>query len=301
MLSTLRKKRFLSPGELARAVGVSESSVKCWVDAGRVPARLTTGGHRRIELMPALRFVRESGCELADPGILGLPTGSGADDPTDLGDRIFNLLSNGDGEALARTLLALLTARAIDVAALFDGPVCSAMARIGELWDGGHQGIYVEHRATQLLLWVLDRIDALYSPSSDDVIAVGGSIAGDPSLLPTRMAATVLASEGIYPVNLGADTPAAVFLDAADQVGAQVVWLSVSFVEDVRAQGETLGRLADGLARRGLACIAGGREVERLAPFAGELVIGRSMSDLGRFARDFKAGAASAARSPAKP
>jgi excisionase family DNA binding protein len=51
----------LSPRELAAAVGVSESSLKRWADEGRVKVARTAGGHRRIELAEAVRFIRQSG------------------------------------------------------------------------------------------------------------------------------------------------------------------------------------------------------------------------------------------------
>lgn len=95
------------------------------------------------------------------------------------------------------------------------------------------------------------------------------------------MAATVLASVGIYPVNLGTDTPAAAFLDAADQIGAQLVWISVSYVRDVARQSEELTRLIHQLAERGISCILGGREVHRLqVPVMGKAQLGRNMQEL---------------------
>ena len=41
-------KPLLSPKELADAIGVSESSIKRWVDNGEIQATKTSGGHRRI-------------------------------------------------------------------------------------------------------------------------------------------------------------------------------------------------------------------------------------------------------------
>jgi len=59
--------RLLSPRELADALGVSESSLKRWVDAGKITAARTEGGHRRIALQEAVRFIRETGAPLARP------------------------------------------------------------------------------------------------------------------------------------------------------------------------------------------------------------------------------------------
>lgn len=275
--------RTLSPRELASAIGVSESSVKRWIDAGRVPAKLTPGGHRRIEVVPALRFVRETGRELAQPGLLGLaaPSGSGLQGGEQFTDRLFELLRSGNGEELARALLTALVTRTMEPAALFDGPVRSAMARIGDLWQGDHRGVYVEHRATQILLRAIDPIDALFEPPPDDLIAIGGSIEGDPSVLPTRMAATVLASVGVHPVNLGADTPAPAFLDAAERIGARLVWISAGHVGDPARLSTELSWLLDHLAERNIACILGGREVDKLQlDVPGKARVGESLQDL---------------------
>ncbi|MFT5049820.1 MAG: excisionase family DNA binding protein [Chlamydiales bacterium] len=288
MISSLVNDRTLSPRELARALGVSESSVKRWIDAGRVQARLTAGGHRRVELLPALRFFRDSGRELADPSVLGLEYFSrqALDDDDALSERIFELLRAGHDGEVAEAILTALVFRPMQPADLFDGPVRTAMARIGSLWADGQQGIYVEHRATQILLRIMDQIDALFEPPADGLIAMGGSIDGDPSVLPSRMASTVLASEGFCSVNLGGDIPAAAFLEAADKLGAQIVWVSVSYVSDVRRQSHAVTRLVDQLAERGLSCILGGREIHRLqlSP-AGKARVGLGMQELATLAR----------------
>jgi len=66
-------KDLLSPKEFAEAIGVSQSSIKRWTDEGRIEAARTAGGHRRIPIAEAVRFVRETGASVVQPQALGLP------------------------------------------------------------------------------------------------------------------------------------------------------------------------------------------------------------------------------------
>ena len=67
----------LTPKQVARALDVSESSVKRWCDKGAIPTQYTAGGHRRIPLAPLLQLVREGSYQLIHPEALGLPATSG--------------------------------------------------------------------------------------------------------------------------------------------------------------------------------------------------------------------------------
>ena len=69
--------KLLSPRDLSDAFGVSESTIKRWVDAGRIPAARTKGGHRRVTLDDAQAFVRAEGIHPRRPDLLGLATAEG--------------------------------------------------------------------------------------------------------------------------------------------------------------------------------------------------------------------------------
>ena len=64
----------VSPKQLARAIGVSESSVKRWCDDGVIQTAYTPGGHRKIEIDQVLQFLRDTKHAVVDPEILGLPS-----------------------------------------------------------------------------------------------------------------------------------------------------------------------------------------------------------------------------------
>lgn len=222
--------RLLSPRELADALGVSESSLKRWVDAGKITAARTDGGHRRISLPEAVRFIRETGAPLARPELLDMPDVA-AVQATALGprgdDAFRRYLLEGDVAAARGWLLArYLSGQSI--AELCDGPVREAMHRIGELWAHDPEGIFLEHRATDACLQALAPLRATFEPPARAPFAVGGAPEDDPYLLPTFMAAMVVAAAGLRAVNLGPDTPVGALDRAVAHHAPALVWLSVS-------------------------------------------------------------------------
>ena len=70
-------RELLTPKQVARAIQVSESSVKRWCDKGAIPTRYTAGGHRRIPLSGLMQFLRATKHELIAPEVIGLPATSG--------------------------------------------------------------------------------------------------------------------------------------------------------------------------------------------------------------------------------
>lgn len=238
----------LSPRDLAQAIGVSESSVKRWVDDGLIRATRTAGGHRRIPVREAVRFVRESEAVLLRPEVLGLEElrgveagGAGGED-----ERLYELLRAG----AAPEAVGLLVSLYLDgwtVAGVLDGPVRSAMARLGELWRHDEAGIFLEHRAVTVVHRALARLRELLPEVPDGAPrAVGCAPSGDPYLLPSLGAAMVLEAEGVAATNLGPETPVATLETAVRELRPRLVWLSAS----APAAPEGLGRELRGLLER---------------------------------------------------
>ena len=61
-----------TPKDVAKAIGVSESSMKRWCDKGLIEFSRTVGGHRRISIGAVLKFLRKSNHRLVSPTALGL-------------------------------------------------------------------------------------------------------------------------------------------------------------------------------------------------------------------------------------
>ncbi len=282
----------LTPRQLAEAIGVSESSVKRWVDDGSIAATRTAGGHRRIPLPEAARYIRKSGAPVVRPDLLGLHDLEGVGEREvgldGAGIRLFEYLRAG-AAAEARGLILSQYLEGRSVAEIVDGPLAEAMKEVGELWVSSSSGIFWEHRATQIAIEALDRLRLLLGPREGAPAAVGGAPAGDRYILPSLAAAAVLEGEGLEATNLGPETPIDTLALAAEDLDARLVWLSVSFAADVEKLRRSLEALIPKLAGRNAILVVGGAQSSKLGLSRGESVyVGRSMAELEALAQGLR-------------
>src|SRR5688500_9625186 len=145
------RRDLLTPKDLALAIGTSESSIRRWVDSGAVKLSRTVGGHRRIPLTEAMRFIRERKGTVVRPDILGRrPMGGrvGGNSAKTDGDHLLSAMEQGLGQQVPGLVLGwYLAGRGF--ASLCDGALRSSMHAMGELWRHSEEGILVEHRATE--------------------------------------------------------------------------------------------------------------------------------------------------------
>ncbi len=282
-------KHLLSPREMAAAIGVSESTLKRWADDGLITATRTAGGHRRIPLAEAIRFVRATRARVVNPSILQIGDLPASDDPrngssVDRVEQVHRALFQGD-EVRVRGLVTSFFLDGLPMSELCDSLLTPAMHRIGELWRTRTDGVFLEHRATDLCIHLLNHLRGLIEVPDHAPVAVGGGPSGDPYLLASLMAATCLADAGIRAVNLGPDTPAAVIEQALDANAARLAWLSLSAPIPAPLMQEILG-LAGRMESRGAFLVLGGRSAGRpdLAQ-GGNIHVGRDMGELVAFAR----------------
>jgi methanogenic corrinoid protein MtbC1 len=282
-------KQVVSPSQLARAVGVSESSVKRWVDGGLLGARRTAGGHRRIPVSEAIGFVRGSGLAFQQPEALGLTdlTQAGLASEAELEERLFKLLLDGRTLGVSRLVVSAYVGGA-GIAELCDGPVRGAMRRIGELWHASESGVYVGHRATAICDQVLGQLRMLMPAPEEGAtlpVALGGALEGDTSTLPSLMVSLVLAAEGLEPMNLGPSTPIEALERAIEHEQPRLVWLSVSHLEDPLRLLDVV-QLAEQLSSSGIPLALGGRALsQHVLPPSESIYFARSLTELAAFAR----------------
>jgi methanogenic corrinoid protein MtbC1 len=223
-------KQLLTPKQVARAIGVSESSLKRWCDRGLIPVVLTAGGHRRLPISGVLAFVRDTGRPLVQPDLLGLPVMAGRGQT--VMQRAVELLTlaliNGD-ENQTRQILFDAYLAGQSVAEICDRVVAKAFRRIGEQWECGAIEVYRERRSCCLCMRVLFEIRSVLPPPNPQApIAIGGAIAGDHYDLPTAMVELVLRSLGWNATSLGPNLPLVTLAAAVCEVRPSLLWLSAT-------------------------------------------------------------------------
>lgn len=296
--------KLLTTTELAEALGASESSMRRWTNSGLIRTARTAGGHRRIALSEAIRFVRDSGSVVVRPEVLGLPHLPTTPDGKALGSRsleqqFHERLELGDATG-AKGCITSLFLNGSNVASICDGAIRQAMHQLGDRWRGDPRAILIEHRATDICLHALGILRQMVGePSENAPVALGGAPEGDPYLLPSMMAATVLAEAGYRDMNFGPDTPLELLATAAEEKKPRLVWLAVKAVVDRAKVRSRIHTLAERLQGLGINLVIGGDGVELLAIRPSKHIqVMRTMNELSAFARGAAAVAGTGSLNP---
>ena len=289
----MRDDRRFSPAQLAPIIGVSESTIKRWVDAGHLRGETTPGGHRKIALAHLVAFLRSRGRPVPSLEALGLlaeqqptkPKGSPATP-----ESLAGLLMGGDA-GVARTLVfeQFRGGRAVDD--LLDRFVAPAMAWLGQQWADGKIDVYQEHAAT-LRAWsiLVELRGFLPAPPDKAPLALGGSPEGDPYLLPTLMADLTLTDMGWRTVNIGPNTPVASLLEAVTRHRPRLVWLSVTSMKPRTSFFEGYPRFFEAAQAKGASVVIGGQALTpRLQDRLVASGFGTRLAHLKAFARSLTA------------
>jgi excisionase family DNA binding protein len=225
--------RRFSPAQLRPFLGVSESTIKRWVDSGKLRSVKTAGGHRRIAVPDLLDFLRAGGREVPGLEALGLGAGPGRRGEAEAltPARLAQFLLEGEMEP-ARTFLLTQFSSGRAVEDLLDRLVAPAMVEVGRLWERKEIDVYREHLATQRAWRILLELRGLLPAVPPGApLALGAAPEGDPYLLPALMAETTLAEMRWRTLNLGADVPVDSLRLAVARHRPRLVWLSVTSSE----------------------------------------------------------------------
>ena len=252
--------QLLSPKQVAKAIGASESSLKRWCDQGLLNSVKTAGGHRRIPIQEALRFARERNIASAEPHLLAMVTTT---------DRKSRRVENGS-ERLTEALLAgneiacnaLVFEYFLAGAAasrIFDEIVVPAFRTLGEKWECKELEIYEERSACQIMLRILHELRLKQPAAVSKRIAMGATCEGDPYTMPIMMAEVVLRSAGWDTRLLGCSIPLSSATKAVQQHQPAIFWLSISSIVDEIAFISEFNRLYEAASKTNTAIVVGGR------------------------------------------
>lgn len=280
--------RYVSTRQAAQALGVSVSTVKRWVDEGRLPADKTAGGHRKLLRAEVLALARQGELPRQDLTQLlpALAPRKKLDEQT-LAAAIQASLLRGETEEL-RGLIHRAHRSGMPVERLADQFISPAMHKIGHQWETARIDVWQEHRGTQLCLaalhGLLPEIDQRTQKKRP--VALGAAPAGDPYQLATLLAQLTLLDADWNAVNLGPNTPFANLLKAARELKPRLIWLSVSHLVDARDFVREYRLFYREVQRIGSAVAVGGRsltdELRSQLPYT---TYGDGLTHLAAFAR----------------
>ncbi len=252
--------QLLSPKQVAAAIGASESSLKRWCDQGLLTMVKTAGGHRRIPLQEALRFVREHNHTVVEPRLLAMP---GTDDRKarrieNCAERLAeNLLANNEQACQAIVFDLFLAGQ--PVSRIFDEVIAAAFRIIGEKWECHTVEIYEERCSCQLMLRILHELRSKVVPPNSERTALGATIEGDQYSLSVTMGEIVLRSVGWNARLLGSSIPLESIARSVEQHQPGLLWLSISHIPAESAFVVAFNRLFDVAAKTNTAIVVGGR------------------------------------------
>lgn len=253
----------LTPRQVAKAIGVSESSLKRWCDRGLIATERTAGGHRRMRLGDVLAYLRETGHRLVEPEVLGLGSVTGS------GERVLSRAKNQFTEAIlngnedsARQIIYDLFLAQVRVSEIIDVVISGAFQQVGDGWECGNVEIYEERRGCQICERVLHLISAaLPRPLENAPVAIGGATSGDQYTLPSTSVELVFRSLGWKATSLGNNLPYKSLQQAIIDSNPKVLWISTSFVDDADELITGINELFEFTSRRGVALVIGGRAI----------------------------------------
>lgn len=286
----------LKTQQVARALGVGESTVKRWVNAGRLQAGRTVGGHRLIPLSDVLRIARRQNLpESKIEQLVALTVTSHQPGSKQIVDLLLSALFAGESAEARRILLSAWRDRT-SAAELIDGVIEPVMAAIGHQWISSQIGIDQEHEATQLVISVMteiaqqirDRVPTEFQ--SETPRALGATPSGDNYVLANLSCELVLRDLGWDVVNLGSNLPLQALANAVQRHQPRLVWMSLNSLDDHDAFIIELASLCKTLHREGTSVIVGGQAVTpELRAQLNCISFGENMSHLADYARGLTA------------
>ncbi|MEZ6047375.1 MAG: helix-turn-helix domain-containing protein [Planctomycetaceae bacterium] len=254
---------YFSTKEVALALGVSQSSVKRWCDAGDLEMVQTSGGHRRISLVSLFQFFRRNQRLPDQPEILGLPYLSKHEE-VDYGAekcRFKESLISSD-EEVARAVILSLYLSQTPISSIGDKLIAPVFSEIGNLWDCGDVQIYQERRCCEITLRILRELRSLLPPVAETApLAIGATPPGDAYSLPVALVELVLRERGWNAISYGCQVPLTSLEKVVEEQHPRLIWISASYIPEHKKFLADYKSLASLALAEGTIMVVGGQGI----------------------------------------
>ena len=193
----------ISLTEAAARLGVHYMTAYRYVRTGQLPA-IKVGGEWSVAAADVDSFRKGP-----------TPSATNGRPKADFHKRLEGRLVIGD-EGGAWTVIESALTAGIEPAQIYLDVLAPALAQIGADWAAGRATIADEHRATAVTIRLIGRLGPHFNrPGKKRGTVVIGAPSGDQHSVPGAMAADLLRGQGFDVLDLGANTPAESFVDAA--------------------------------------------------------------------------------------
>lgn len=281
-----RAKIHYSPKAVAKAIGVSESSLKRWCDSGKISAIRTAGGHRRLNHADIISFLHKNEISLQEPGIIDLPRAESysISAPGMAQDQLYQYLIDGNEQG-CRDLFVYLFVNLWSLQKIVDEVITPAFAKIGHDWNAGKLDVYQERRGCEVCFAAMQSLRKMFpDPLEGAMNAIGASVSQEPYSVPTLAAEICLAGTGWNASSLGGNVPFSSYLEIIRNERPDLFWLSISQVAN---ESQLINELSQFQASADptVKLVIGGSGISpTIRSSLNSVVVCESMSDLLRYA-----------------
>ena len=250
-----------TPMEVATALGVSQSSIRRWCDSGKLKSIRTAGGHRKLSIDAIMQFVRDTGQQISQAGLLGVSQLRRQTSFAEIVPEFVAGLQNDD-QAFCCSVLRGAYLEGRPLSEIFDSLIGPAMTEVGNLWEHSVIGVDQERRCCRIVMQGLTEIENyLPEPKKDAPLALGAAPQADFAQIGTKMAEMVLRSSSWRTLQIGAGIPLEYVAAACQRVQPNLLWLSVIHLDSQDRFTAEYQRHIERLVSDGLPVALGGRAI----------------------------------------
>jgi len=259
----MKDSQLFSPKQIGQALGVSEASIKRWVDKGIIGCTKTDGGHRKIPMHALMEYIKKNDADLVNPEAVNIPqtTGRLKDKMDKSLDELQQSFRECDEYKIQGIIYDLYTSGQAPEK-IFDELLAPALHKLGCEWEDGNVDAFQERRAIQICIRTLYGFNSFFPmPDKKAPIALIGTLSGDPYTIPPLMIEVCLRSKGWKTEFLGNDLPVVSYAKAIEMYSPNLIIISMSSCENEEETAKELLGLEEVALMNKCGFILGGRAV----------------------------------------